>query len=120
MKQWYVAHNVMYIKFKDGIQDKYPFWENIILIHAESMDDAIAAAKIRAKTDEGDYGGTFTSEGRPATWVFAGVRQVVLCVDPDMPPTHGTELTFLNLEVPTKDDLDKFMRGEDTWILFGD
>jgi len=28
---WYAASVIMYTKFKDGKQEKYPIWENVIL-----------------------------------------------------------------------------------------
>ncbi|MBN2004361.1 MAG: DUF4288 domain-containing protein [Anaerolineae bacterium] len=59
---WYAAHAVMYVKFKDRQQEKYPLWENILLIAAESDEEALAKAVARAKEDEGDSGGTFTME----------------------------------------------------------
>ncbi len=109
---WYAAHAIMYVKFKGGIQDKYPFWENIILIEAGTDEEAFKKAEIRAKEDEGDSQGTFTHTGRAATWVFAGIRKLVSCTDPLDQPTDGTEITYLEMEVESEDCFNKFMNGQ--------
>ncbi|MDM8530551.1 DUF4288 domain-containing protein [Anaerolineales bacterium HSG25] len=115
---WYTAHAIMYVKFKDGNQDKYPFWENIILIEATSSDEAFEKAEQRAKEDEGDSRGSFTHEGRPAIRLFAGLRRLVSCVDAEERPNHGTELTYSEMEVTSKADFEKLVNGESVMVLY--
>ncbi|MBO1349526.1 MAG: hypothetical protein EBE86_020060 [Hormoscilla sp. GUM202] len=38
---WYAARAIMYVKFKEGEQDKYPVWENVILIKGSSNEEAL-------------------------------------------------------------------------------
>ncbi|MGA2599283.1 MAG: hypothetical protein ABSH09_20100 [Bryobacteraceae bacterium] len=37
---WYAAHVIMYMRFKDGNQDRYPVYENIYLFQTESAEEA--------------------------------------------------------------------------------
>lgn len=115
---WYAAHVVMVIKFKNCIQDKYPLWENIILIQAEDDDTAFQKAETRARQDEGDSQGTFTHEGRPARWVFAGIRRLVDCTDPSERPTDGTEITYLEIELPDHHDFQHYLDGKPVKLLY--
>ncbi len=116
---WYAAHAVMYIKFKDRQQEKYPLWENILLIAAESDEEAQAKAVARAKEDEGDSEGTFTWEGLPATWCFGGIRKLVTCESEDGRPTEGTEITYLEMEANNQADFERFMAGEPVTMKYG-
>ena len=52
MKEWYAASIIMLVKFKDGNQDKYPVWENVILIKASSDDEAIKKAEKEGREKE--------------------------------------------------------------------
>ena len=115
---WYAAHTVMYIKFKDGNQNSYPVWENIILIQAENDEQAYLKAEQRAKKDEGDSQNTFTHNNRPATWVFAGIRRLVECVNSNQQPTNGTEITYLELEIDTAEQFKQFINGEPSPVLY--
>ena len=116
---WYAAHTIMYVKYKDGIQDSYPFWENIILVEADSDDEAVAKAKSRAREDEGDSNGTFTWSGRPAQWCFGGIRKIVTCEDPENKPGDGTEITYLEMEVDDEEMFRKLMSGEPVEVKYG-
>ncbi len=37
---WYAAHIIQYARFKDGRQDTYPCYENIVLLDAASISSA--------------------------------------------------------------------------------
>jgi hypothetical protein len=113
---WYAAHAMMYVRFKDGVQNKYPFWENIFLIQADSDEEAFEKAEQRAKEDEGDSCGSFTWEERPASWSFAGIRKVVDCAEATDQPTDGTELTFLEMEVDSEAAFSKLLNGEPVMV----
>jgi len=115
---WYAAHAIMYVKVKDGRQDKYPFWENIILIEAETDDQAFQKAEARARDDEGDSQGTLTYQGRPANLVFAGIRRLVSCTDPLDQPTDGTEITYLEMEIESEDCFTKLLNGEPVQVRY--
>src|SRR5262249_14552396 len=92
---WYTAHIVMMVRFKEYPQEHFPIWENIVLLEANSDDGAFANAEERGREDEGDDDGTFRWGGKPATWVFAGVRKLTLCEDGRNRPEDGTELSYL-------------------------
>lgn len=96
---WYAAHAIMYVKFKSQPQESYPFWENIILVEAASDEEAMMKATARAKENEGDSQGSFTWADHPASWCFAGIRKLVACEDFNARPQHGTEITYLEMEV---------------------
>ncbi|TYQ30552.1 DUF4288 domain-containing protein [Pseudanabaena sp. UWO310] len=110
--KWYAAHAIMYVKFRDANQDKYPIWENIILIQASSNDEAWEKAKIRAKEDEDDESSENTWENRPAIFLLAGIRKIVLCMDEENEPTDGTEISYSQMELDSWDSLLKFLKGE--------
>jgi hypothetical protein len=113
MRKWYAAHIVMWVKYKEHEQKSVPIWNNIVLFAADSFDEAFAKAEARGKDEEGDSDGSFTWEGKPARWVFGGVRKVTLCEDGDEErPKDGTELTYLQLRARSQESLCKFVKGE--------
>src|ERR1022692_3107657 len=112
MSLWYAAHLLMYVKRKTNAPGKIPVWENIVLIKAESEDAAFAKAQERGKQDEGDDDGTFVWAGQPAKWVFAGVRKLTLCEDPEKRPTDGCEISFTEMEVASEQALRALGEGK--------
>ena len=54
MKKWYAAHLIEYAKFRDGVQDYYPFYENVVLIEADSPEEAWDKAEQFGKDNEFD------------------------------------------------------------------
>lgn len=115
---WYAAHNIMYVMFKDGCQDKYPVWENIILIEAESEEQALKKATKIGQEAEGDSLGTFYWENRPATWVFAGVRKLIKCQSRNEKPSDGTEITYSEMLLDCEESLSKLVSGETVTIIY--
>ena len=93
----YAAHAVLVIEFKEGDQDEYPVWENVYLISAGTPEQAFERAQERAKEDEGDSHGTFTWDGRPATFRFVGIRKLLECDAGQVAGESGVEITFLQL-----------------------
>lgn len=115
---WYAAHAIMVVKFKEGVQDSYPFWENILLVEAQSDEEAIVKATNRAKENEGDSQGSFTWGGRPAVWQFAGIRKLINCEDSDNQPTDGIEISYLEMELPDEETFSRFLNGEPVTVLY--
>src|SRR5947209_17169270 len=109
---WYAAHVVLYVKYKKGPQSKFPVWENVFLIEAATDEEAFAKAEARAREDEGDCDGSFRWGGRPATWVFAGIRKLVSCDDPDERPGHGSEVTYTEMQLDSEEAVRKMAAGE--------
>jgi len=44
--------------------------------------------------------------------LFAGVRKVVLCVDPDRRPGDGTEVSYTEMELRSEEAVRKLVAGE--------
>ncbi|MBI3408607.1 MAG: DUF4288 domain-containing protein [Planctomycetes bacterium] len=109
---WYAAHIVMMVQLKGKRQSRFPVWENIVLINAASEEKAFAKAEERGRWEEGDDDGTFLWGGQPATWVFAGVRKITMCVDSDKRPGDGTEVTFNEFELISKEAVRRFVNGD--------
>lgn len=116
--RWYAAHVIMVTKFKDGKQDKFPIWENVILLRANSPDDAREKAVKRAREDEGDSSGSYMYEGRPATWVFSGIRKLIECQDAENVPGDGTEITYSVFEAEDEEILLNLVNGQSVRITY--
>jgi hypothetical protein len=111
MNQWFAAHLILYVEFKKHRQKSYPIWENVVLIHAESEEEAFAKARKRGQEQEGDSGDDFTWDGKPAKWVFAGVRKLTTCEDAEDRPGDGTEITFTEMRVRSREAIGKLLDG---------
>jgi hypothetical protein len=116
---WYAAHIVMGVKFKSGIQNKYPVWENIYLIEGRDETEALHKAKLIGVGDQGDSEGSFRWDDVPSTWVFLGVRKIVSISNKESgaEPCDGSEITYNTLEFKNKASLDKFMSCDVTSAL---
>jgi hypothetical protein len=116
---WYAAHLVLYVKLKQRRQTRFPAWENIVLIRARSEDEAFAKAEARDRQDALPDD-SFTWNGEQAEWVFAGVRKLTLCDDPEQRPGDGTEVSYLELELESKEALKRFVEGEPVSVRIED
>ncbi|MBI3823905.1 MAG: DUF4288 domain-containing protein [Planctomycetes bacterium] len=114
MSLWYAAHIVMYVRRKHKPLPKVPVWENIILIKAESEEEAFAKAEERGKQDASDKEDDFLWAGEPAEWVFAGVRKLTLCEDAEKRPGEGTEVSYLEMELPSEPSRWNWLDGKPT------
>lgn len=120
-KRWYAASIIMSVRFKDGNQDKYPVWENVILIKASSDDEAIKKAEKEGREAEGDSRGTFTWDDRPAEWVFAGIRKLMAVENLNAGKdilTDGTEVTHSQFVLEDEDAFKRFINGKDVMVLY--
>jgi len=115
---WYIAHAIMCVRYKDGNQNNFPIWENIILIDATSNDQAYEKAIVRATKDEGDSGGSFTCDKRPACIVLAGIRKVIEVALPEEDLCDGKELSYSQYEVNDEESVQKIARGETVAVLY--
>jgi hypothetical protein len=112
VSQWFAAHLILYVKLKDRPQKSLPVWENIVLIHAETEEEAFEKAERRGAQEAGDDGGTFRWGGKPAEWVFAGVRKLTLCQDADERPRDGTEISYTEFSLASQEALEKLVNNE--------
>jgi hypothetical protein len=115
---WYVANALLFCRFKDGVQDVVPVWENMYLIEAESAEHAMQRARDRAKEDEGDSEGSLLYNDRPCELVFAGVRKVTACENESERPSNGTEVTYNELLLDSMALLDNLARGEPVQVVY--
>ncbi len=120
MSNWYAAHLILCVKVKDGPQKKFPVWENIVLIKANSEDEAFEKAEQRGREEEGDDDGTFRWGGKRASRQFAGVRKLTLCQDSDQRPADGTEVTYSEMEVESEQAVRKLAEGKQVAVKFAD
>lgn len=118
--KWYAAHIIQYIKFRDGIQDSFRFYENVVLIEADSSDEAWQKAEAHGKSEEYDDP-SFTCNNRPAQLVFAGVRKIISPAgseDLENSPRHGTELTYSLICIDNKEDFEKYVANESVMVYY--
>ena len=113
MKTWYAAHIVMVVHFTRAKQTTYPAWENIVLIAADSAEDAYRKADVYGAAEEGDDGGTFHWGNRLARWEYAGVRKLTECRIQDDEPRDLGEVTYLDLEFPSLRAVANYIAGND-------
>jgi hypothetical protein len=114
--KWYVAHVIMYVKFKDGRQNHYPIWENFHLIKASTPEKAWKKADECGRMAEGDSQGSFRWDNRPATWVYAGTRKLIECSD--RTPVSGTEVTYSELRVKSVQALKRLVNGNAVAVIY--
>jgi hypothetical protein len=120
---WYAASAVVLFRFKEGEQDVFPVWENVYLVHAQSIDEAEQKASELARQTEGDDGGSLTCNGRLARKEFCGIRKVVTISNINAPkdePTDGAEITFSEMEVNSAADLKALAAGECVTVKYID
>ncbi len=116
--RWYAASLIIYIEFKSGKQEVFPLWENVVLISASSEDKALRKATALGSMQAGDDAGTFTFGGRPARRVFAGVRKLIQCEDPEIQPSDGIEVTYSEMSVRSIKNLKELANGKPVRILY--
>lgn len=113
---WYCAHIIIGMHKKGDDQSPIHAYENVILLEANSFEEAEKTAKIFGKENEALDDG-LTIDGIPATRIFAGVRKIISIVNEkppmnEVPPSHGSEVTYSEFEVPDMEALMKLGRGE--------
>jgi len=109
---WYAAHLIMYHKRKSGRQKRFLVWENIVLVHARSFEEAYEKAERRGREDEELDDGSTTIGGHPCSIVFAGVRKATLCQDPRARPKDGTEVSYNEIGVQSEAAIKKLVDGD--------
>ena len=114
---WFAAHIMMLVRFKDGRQDVWPVHENVVLFRG-TAEEARAKARRRGLADQGDAAGTYEWMGRPAELVFAGLRKVVACAPDDGDPGEGTEVSYSELLVRSRADLERLASGRPTEVHY--
>lgn len=121
---WFAAHIIEAIEVKEGTQDVYPVYENVILIEAENADiafeKATALGKKAAVDDQMEW------NERPALSVFKGIRKLITIDNPfeadidqrNDPPIHGTEITYSYFELKSPEDIKKLTEGKEVQVEY--
>src|SRR5580698_10239549 len=109
---WYAAHLILYFKRRKGPQARFLVWENIVLIRADSSDEAYDKAEQRGRQEEAIDDETLTIGGHPSCLVFAGVRKVTLCQDERARPTDGSEISYNELVLRNGAAIKKLVDGK--------
>ena len=117
---WYAAHAVMLIRIKDGEQTEFPIWENIFLIEAATPEEAQQKAEVRALEDESEADNTDTWDGRPSRFEFLGLRKLMQCFSDEEQPGDGTEVSHNKITFADREQLDKFVAGEQARLTIYD
>jgi len=145
---WYAAHMITYQKYKNGIQDRYPVSEEIVLLEADSLDEAFIKSREIGDDEEyevyavpdsikwshidninerEDFNGDVEallknifkdSNERIVEYIFAGVRKVIKCENQKERLVHGSEISHSEYLVKTEDDLKKLLKSEKMVIKY--
>lgn len=111
---FYCAHLLYVVEFKG--QNSYPLWENVHLIEADSAEHADELARqIGLEHQDLEYGSSFCDD-QPARTVYVGIRKLLQVLEPTL--RSGIELTYLELEVQTKDDVNKLLAQEAVTLVY--
>lgn len=118
---WYAAHAIQAFERLDGEQDAFPVYENVILIEAESVEQAFEKAEAFACDDEGDFASEgLTIDDRPARRKFVGIRKLIAIqnVYGEDRPVNGAEITYSKLTVFGHDELKRLVEGKDVMLRY--
>jgi hypothetical protein len=121
---WYAASVIFVFKLRTGRQKRFPVWEDVHLIEADTDADAWRKAEElgKAKVEIDDE--TLTVGDRPAKMKFCGVRKVVTIDNPfpgpvdRVPPVHGTELTYSEFSLGSEKDIEKLVEGRPVSVRY--
>jgi hypothetical protein len=117
---WYAAHLIQYFKYREGRQRSFVVWENVVLVRARNAEEACAKAEQIGREEEAIDDDSVRVGGHPAKLVFAGVRKVVLCVDPDRRPGDGTEVSYTEMVLPSEKAVHQLAAGEPVAVRIDD
>ncbi|MEX2140627.1 MAG: DUF4288 domain-containing protein [Pirellulales bacterium] len=117
---WYAAHIVMFVELKEPRQERFPVWENVVAFRANSEDEAFEKAERYGRAEEGDDGGSFRWGKSPARWVFAGVRKLTECESLGDRLEDGTELTYTEFELQSREDVKRLASGKPVQARFNE
>lgn len=117
---WYSAHIVMLVEFKEAPQERFPVWENIVLVAADTEAEAFTKAEAFGRLEEGDDGGSFRWGKIPSRWVFAGVRKVTECPFASDGPDDGTEISYSELELDSRAAVEQLVAGKSVQVRYND
>jgi hypothetical protein len=108
---WYLSREIIYFEFADQTdQDEYQVWENLILINAQSPEEAYQKAIKHGFDSEGEV----TIDGRKGRSKFKGLKTLVPVYE-DI--EDGAEIEWLEYVVE-KDKLDSLVKSKENLPAF--
>jgi len=113
MRTWYAAHIVMVVQITRGKQSKYPAWENIVLIAADSEEEAFRKADACGSKEEQAVDESFHWGKHPARLKYMGVRKLTECRFPADEPCDLGEATYIDLQFPSEEAVTNYIAGND-------
>lgn len=124
---WYAASVLFAFDNVHGPQSRWHVWEDVVLIEASSHEEVMAKAQAYADTWT-SLGTGLKMGGHLAARRFIGVRKVLTISNPahmdieqsDHPPVDGTEITFTEFIVESREDLEKLAKGERVRLVYED
>ncbi len=115
---WYGASVVIWIRKKtQNPSDPCQFWENVILVQAETAQEALAKAEARGELDA-VKDETFRVDGEPAELEYIGVRKVIeiRSLDGTDQPIDGAEISYSEMLVANRVALLDFAAGQEVEV----
>jgi Domain of unknown function (DUF4288) len=108
---WYLSREIIYFEFADQTdQDEYQVWENLILINAQSPEEAYQKALKHGFYSEGEV----TMDGRKGRSRFKGLKTLVPVYE-DI--EDGAEIEWLEYVVG-KDRLESLVKPKENLPAF--
>lgn len=84
------------------------------MISGDNYNQALDITRQRAEEDAGDSNGTFTWNGHPSEWVFAGIRKLIKVAHNSLTeePSNGDEISYSEFELPNLNAVMELANGE--------
>jgi len=117
----FAAHVIMSVKFAKGIQDRFPVYENVVLVDADTDAEALEKATAIGMEDVETDSESFRWNDRPATLIFAGIRKLIECRSlggSDDRVGDGTEISYSQMTLRSEDDLRKLVEGDPVQVTY--
>jgi hypothetical protein len=130
MKKFFSAHIIMYfepiglekyLRDHGGEEGDFVVWENIVLFSGVDAEEVLEKARERGRKEETEGDESLTRDDQPMRIVFGGVRKIVECdCSEEGVLGEGDELTYSEMIVEDRNDLNKLIHGEEVHVNLQD
>lgn len=120
-ERWYSVNLVYYTKFKSGGKYKYRVAETIILVTANSGENARKKGEIYGKTVSPNLQNEFPELKKQIKWKYLGARMfgiVQFDINSNGKDFDGADVAHAQIVIKKWRDVQKMMRGEPVKIRF--
>jgi hypothetical protein len=119
---WYAAHIISHFEFQDHAKREIPVYEDIVLIEANSDDQARAKAEQylteNYQTDRPTPSTqSDTWNGHPGIWVVDGIRKIIEAEAPYQ-RSEGIEISYSQYLCPDSDTVRALVNGESVSLIY--